>query len=505
MRSLVALHIAEGNVDLAEQLLTDTGSLTTEDYFLLAQICTHRRQHRCAADALIQASLNEGLADSSEGFGAAEFSTSEDTIHDQIWSALTRARRGPDAFTHRYHLAWWQLQQAIRNASSPIQQIEAWQKWKRANPSHPATIRPPRALTQLENYQAPNIAVLLPLSGRLATAGKAVQDAFAASYLAARQDNSTTVRFYDTESAALGQLWEQVLNDGANVVVGPLLKERAEDFAKLTESSDVPRLTLNYIEQANPRSDSIDQTPALSSTPLFQLGIAIEDEATSLVQFVLMEGIERVAIVHGDAAWASRAVESYASNWAYPVTTARFSEVKELTRAVGEAMLVADSEARKTELANIIGEQLEFLPRARQDLEAIVALTNNVESRALVPALRFHFGDHLPVYATSQAARRGDLKALTNFYLSEMPLFAEHDKFTDLRESFSLQGNPLAELYALGHDAYQVAAWLPALDPNSAAALAGASGYLWLDKDGVFRRELSLTKVTASGTLEPVF
>lgn len=487
LRDQVAAQIEAGNLDQAESLMGKVGQFQAEDFLLLADICDARGQHRCVADALIQASLLDGLGETDNG-----------DLHDRIWTALSRAHRGPDAFTHRYHLAWWQLQQEIRAASSLTAQIKVWQNWKQKNPSHPATIRPPQGLLQLDNYSAPDIAVLLPLSGRLATAGRAIQNAFAAGYLAENYAATTVVRFYDTEALPLGQLWEQALNDGADVVVGPLLKSRAEDFARLTANSPVPRLTLNYLE-----TDPVDLDTS-DATPLFQLGIAIEDEAASLAQYVLLQGLERVAIVHGKESWALRAADAFSANWAYPLTTAHFEQDKDLTRAVGEAMQVASSETRKTEIANIIGQQVEFLPRARQDLEAIIALTNNVESRALVPALRFHFGDHLPVFATSQAARRGNLDPLEGYYLTEMPLFAEADKHRDLTAAFDLAGNPLAELYALGYDAYRVATWLPALNPHSSAAFAGASGYLWLDAHGVFRRELNLTQVGAGGALRLV-
>jgi hypothetical protein len=78
-------------------------------------------------------------------------------------------------------------------------------------------------------------------------------------------------------------------------------------------------------------------------------------------------------------------------------------------------MGVSDSQQRREQMAKLLDEELEFLPRERKDLEAIVAFIDGLQSKALVPALRFHFADELPVFATSQTARSQDLDELANF------------------------------------------------------------------------------------------
>lgn len=500
LRLEIEQSLAIGDLITADQLLGQLTEFEPEDYLLLSRLCAAQKNHRCTADALIQVSLALGM--NSEALAA--------DINDQIWLALTLARHGPEAFSHRYHLAWWQLQQAVRQATSVAKQHAAWIAWQTRNPSHPATIRPPKTLLQLNRYRPPNIAVLLPLSGRLASAGRAIQEAMIAAYLENSGLSDNRLDFFDTEAAPLSNIWESVLETEPEVIVGPLRKDRAEAFAQLTAFSELPRLALNYLSEEQ-----------ITNSPFYQLGIAIEDEAASLANFVLLDlskrdlsnrslskqrrskkaGTKKIAIVMSSDAWAERAKTSFLAQWPYPATQAQFTTAKELTEAVGVAMQIAGSETRRQEVANIIGQKVEFLHRARQDLDAVVAFTNNAESRALVPALKFHFGDHLPVYATSQSARRGSLTELKGFYLAEMPLFANAGNHGDFLATFHLRDNPLAELYALGFDAYKVASWLPVLTPQTQFSMAGASGYLWLDHDGVFRRELLLTQVNKAGEL----
>ena len=478
-----------GDYVSARQALAGIETFRPTHYLLLGLVCSALKQHQCAADAYIQASHEAGL--DSPDLPA--------DVHDLIWFSLSRARQAPVVFTQRYHHAWWQLQQQLRQAGSAAAQVDAWQQWQRANPSHPARIRPPQLLQQLNRYTLPHIAVLLPLSGPLAGAGGAVRDGLIGALLSDQAANKPSVRFYDTQTQDLGPLYEQILSTGADVIVGPLLKDQAERFAELTRFDTTPRLLLNYPSA----SHSALTHQSLTDQGLFQFGIAIEDEISSLADHVLYQGHEKVAVIHSGANWSMRAREAYMTDWPYPAIDASFSDIKGITAAVGDAMQVTASETRRDEIARILGKPLEFQPRARGDLDAIIALTSHIEAQALVPALRYHFADELPVFATSQIARGEDLSDLAGFKLTEMPLFASPDaKSHALARAFELRGNPLGELYALGMDAYAIATWLPLLNHSSQIALNGTTGEISLRADGAFHRILEVSEINRAGGLD---
>lgn len=478
-----------GDYMRARQALARIETLQTKHYLLLGRVCSALNQHQCAADAYIQAAHRAGL----------ESSDLPADIHDLIWFSLSRARQAPTEFTQHYHHAWWQLQQQLRQAVSAAAQVDTWQQWQRANPSHPAHIRPPQLLQQLNRYALPHIAVLLPLSGPLAGAGGAVRDGLIGALLSDQTANKPSVRFYDTQTQDLGPLYEKILSTGADVIVGPLLKDQTERFAELTQFDTIPRLLLNY--PSPPDSAMAHQSQA--DQGLFKFGIAIEDEISSLADHVMHQGHEKVAVIHSRDSWSLRAREAYLTDWPYPAIQASFGDIKGITAAVGDAMQVTASDARRDEIARILGKSLEFQPRARSDLDAIIALTSHIEAQALVPALSYHFADELPVFATSQIARGEDLSDLTGFQLTEMPLFASPDaKSQTLARAFELRGNPLGELYALGMDAYAIATWLPLLNHSSQIALNGTTGEIELRADGAFHRILEVSEINRTGGLD---
>ena len=140
----------------------------------------------------------------------------------------------------------------IREAGSITSQKAVWQAWQQANPSHPACIRPPRVLQKLNDYHPPTMAVLLPLTGNLSAAGRAVRDGLVAAYMEETSSTRAPIQFYDTAAQDLAQIWESVLKTDADVAIGPLIKSTVQKFADLTTHDPLPRLSLNYLAENDP-------------------------------------------------------------------------------------------------------------------------------------------------------------------------------------------------------------------------------------------------------------
>jgi outer membrane PBP1 activator LpoA protein len=154
----------------------------------------------------------------------------------------------------------------------------------------------------------------------------------------------------------------------------------------------------------------------------------------------------------------------------------------------------------------LLGEPLEFLPRARGDVDAIVALVTQIEASALVPALKYHFADEVPVYATSQTVRGADaaaLRELEGFRVSELPWFThEFASYQALRDAFGLDGSPFAALYALGVDAFRLTERTPRLLAGNNTAMLGSTGVLEFLPDGRIQRHLARTVVHGGKLVE---
>jgi len=388
--------------------------------------------------------------------------------------------------------AWRSLQQAAIVPFSVAESQAAARTWLASHPEHPAALIPPAAITELleQTARPQRVSLLLPLSGPLARAGEAVRDGFISASLIASATSRLTVTVYDSASEPLPILYERILADGTDLLIGPLQKTAVAELAAL--NPELPVLALNYMDDA-----------PLSERPFTQFGLAIEDEAATIATRLRREGVERALLFHNYDDWSLRARRTLTDSNTVTLTVQPFTDVRTITESVGTAMHVESSQARHDELAALLRTDLEFLPRAREDVDAVVALIDNTEANALVPALRFHFAEHLPIYASSQITRRaraGQLQELEGFHVSELPYFLAGDAvFDTLAEPFNLKENPFASLMALGSDAFRIA---ERLEQQAPLVLLGSTGLLKERSDGRINRELAWG-IIARGSVRP--
>jgi outer membrane PBP1 activator LpoA protein len=422
-------------------------------------------------------------------------------LHDEIWRQVTRTA-GDDARARgasdpsRQARGWWALRAALAATPTLAAAPTGLDSWRQAHPGHNAQAPWPRALAALTQAKpVRSVAVLLPLSGPLSSAGEAVRNGFVATALA--QGNTLQVRFFDSAAQPMAQSYEAILNSGAEAIIGPLAKQDVDALAMLRP--ELPVLTLNYLSTAAEQ--------ALSNTTPLQLGLAIEDEADTVVARLEALGLTRVLVLHGEQDWARRAAERLRDRFADTATIEMFDSAKTVTEAVGRGMFIDNSHLRSQQIFREIGTHIEFSPRARDDLDAVVALVDGTEAQVLVPALKFHFGNHLPVFATGQAARNKDtdaLQRLRGFQIAALPWHLGASALAqEVRGAFDLGSSALAPLYALGSDAYRIAAHLPWLNEYRAFNLNGESGALNLSQDGRIHRELAWG-VVSRGQLQPL-
>lgn len=461
---------------------------------LVSDFCERSGRPACAAAALDE--LRPHASD-------------RQALNERLWRltgeaspsrAAALAEAGPLAAT-------WSLRAAMNEAFSVFAKAERLDAWLRQWPGHPLAAPLPRSLALLRRRPPPppRIGLFVPLSGVLAPAGKALRDGFFSAYL---HDSATTkplVRLYDTAAETMPALHRRSLEDGVAFIIGPLDRLALQSLHRL--GPQVPVLGLNYLaRKPQPRSGgnaaAAADRPAAASNGFRTLGLAIEDEVATINRRLLADGHERVLVVRNSEEWAMRAAAVLAESWPRHLEQQAFADIPAITNAVGEAMQVAASQARREALEQLLGTGLEFLPRARMDIDCVVAFVDHLEAQALAPAIKFHFAEELPVYSSSQSARQAlrfdDMEKFrileTPFRLFDSPLRKV------LGQAFDLNSGNLASLFALGVDAYRLFdhwALLPSLE-----SLRGATGRLTFGADGRIQRQLPWG-VVVDGRLRP--
>jgi outer membrane PBP1 activator LpoA protein len=384
-------------------------------------------------------------------------------------------------------------------ATSTGQQGIGWSngvmRWQEVYRNHPAQmILDDLNIADLEMLEYPRqIALLLPLSGRNARIGQAIQNGFLGAYFAtaASLDESQNIRVYDvgTEGGA-SAAYATAVADGAEFVVGPLLKNNVIELAN-DILVPVPVLTLNYLP---------DDT--LAPPGLYQFALAPEDEARSAAERALLdEHTHGVALVPNND-WGRRVLSSFSTQFeALGGTLLEYRTYtpgeQDFSIVIENLMSLSGSVRRYQRLRANIGGPLQFDPRRRQDTDFIFLAADAAAGRLLKSQLKFHYSGDLPVYATSSinsmdGRSNADLNDImfadTPWIIAPQPWI---EQLPTLYAEYWPDERRLGRLHAMGYDAYSLIGSLFAARSGPMQEIDGATGALYLDTDGRIRRKLA--------------
>lgn len=386
-------------------------------------------------------------------------------------------------------LAWLELAGITRmDLARQAPELTAWQA---ANPGHAASAPLPGGLEYLGGHILPSakLALLLPLSGRLAPAGKAVRDGFLASYYQARRAGTAPAELIVLDSDRYNSALEgyaEAVREGAEMVIGPLDKASVTELAG-HPSRSVPVLALNRADQAiNP-----------AGSALVQLSLASEDEAVRIAELAFGQGARRALVLRPAGSWGDEMELALVERWRQlggaVGSTVTYTGRDDYSASIKAGLGLEDSEARRRRLRDMLATNVEFTPRRRDDLDVVFMLSRNgPEARSIKPLLAFHYAGKLPVYAPSSvySGTPDDRdKDLSGINLVAMPWLLGSNPA--LQQSLaSADREQYTRLHALGADAFRMQARFRQLQAGPDALVRGDTGLLSMNAGLQIVREL---------------
>ena len=424
-------------------------------------------------------------------------------------------------------------------------------RWRLSFPAHPAetaVIPELQRLAEAATTRPSHVALLLPLHGSFAAAGRVVRDGFMAAWYddGANGQQRPVVSVHDSAETDVTALYRQVVAEGADFVVGPLRKAAVTALAQL-DDLPVPLLALNYAEAVNAgeatAADAVtpggsvstglavandgttmptgEPMPALGepvasssgeqaadrplvAAPFYQFALAPEDEARAAAERAWFDGAGRAALITPASPLGARIADAFAERWEElgGLLVARGTyedDARDLSGPVKSLLNIDRSEERLKRLREVIGRGVKHETRRRQDVDIIMMTGSPTQARQLKPQINFHRAASLPVYATSHVygavndpPRDKDIDGVR---FGDMPwVLPEAGRDLALRQqmarAFPSTAGPLSRLHAFGVDAYRLIPNLGRLRVQSFAKVAGATGDLSVDEGNRVQRKL---------------
>jgi len=380
--------------------------------------------------------------------------------------------------------------------------------WVQRHPGHPGTAFLPgavpsagdgRFVATMPGDSPALIAVLLPLSGKQQAAGAAVRDGIAAAWFAAGPA-ATRPRLvvFDTAELGAAAAYDRAINAGAQVVVGPLVREDVTALVNARRGAlPVPTLALN--------SPGI---PAGTVPPAFLLEFTLdpEQEARAVARRIAEDGLVRGIALFPDTTWGQRVREAFTSELtamgSVALTSAQFyghgsQDFSEPLRAALGRFGGAGERSRDP--SKPLPPRNAEAERAAGPQFAFVAATPQA-ARAIKPQLRFQMTYDVPLYATSDAwdPSARSIVDLDGLVFPEMPWIlydgqGAPELWDALQQDWAAQGRGRLRLYAFGFDAYRLATQLRG--NVRFVGVDGLTGALSIDASGRVQRNLVFARI----------
>lgn len=302
------------------------------------------------------------------------------------------------------------------------------------------------------------------------------------------------LKIYDTTSQPMSQLLAQVQQDGATLVVGPLLKENVEEVMKSNTSLNV--LALN-------QPGKVENRPNLC-----YFALSPEDEARDAARHIHDQGKQTPLLLVPRGALGDRVVSAFADEWLKlgggTVLQQRLGSTAELKSGVnggGISLTGSPVSTLPSSADSSLGSPGDVPVSSGGSIDAayIVATPEQIGYIKPLIAMRNGSQSNVTLYASSRSAQgtsgpdfRLEMEGLQ---YSEIPMLAGSNPAL-MQQALSAVRNDysLARLYAMGADAWSLANHFAQMRQSPGYELNGNTGDLTATPDCVINRKLSWLK-----------
>ncbi len=392
---------------------------------------------------------------------------------------------------------WYQLA-AIGNefASDPQLLINNVQAWKNNYPEHPALLSlPDEMIIAMETipYTPNQVAVLLPLTGKRGATGQAVREGIVSAYYEDDINKRVYLRFYDTAKKDAAEQYTQAINEGADFVIGPLLKDNLTKVLPLV--STVPLLSLNKLDDS-PRQENV-----------FYFSLTSNDEAAAAANKMHADGIKHPLVLAPANSIGERLAGIFSDQWE-SLTEERsdiyqYKSRKAMQQTVTALFSVDKSNERIGQIKTLLGSDLKTKSRSRRDIDAIYIIATPSEAMLAIPYIittQNPYAPQVAVYASSRTYNsklsRSQNKDLNGLIFSDMPWLLNPDR--ELKKQTLTLWPDMSKieqnLFAMGYDSFKLIPNIMQLRNFPSLRLNGQTGILYVNDAGVVEREFTWAK-----------
>ena len=221
------------------------------------------------------------------------------------------------------------------------------------------------------------VALLLPVTGNLGNAGKAIQAGFNDNYANANPGliNKPVIKIYNTaQDVSIRSLYQQAITNGANYIVGPLDKDKVtsllgDNIAHNPTYNNIIILALN-----NANTDKVQSN-------FYQFSLSPRGEAAQLADKAAKQGYHRALMITPAGSWGKNIADALQAQWQK------------------NGGVIVDSLEVDTD--DNLAKNIQGLLAQKDNSDVIFLIARPLLAREIKPLLQYYHAGNLPVYSTS--------------------------------------------------------------------------------------------------------
>lgn len=339
---------------------------------------------------------------------------------------------------------------------------------------------------------AKKIALLLPLTSRYNKAAQAVLDGIEYQHSLNNSSYRPHISTYDIGESPfqVSQYYSAAIQSGADLVIGPLGKEQANQLISSAQGlNTLPTIVLGGNQTLNQNMARLTMSP--------------EQDGRIVSERAFKRGFVNAAILVSSDSKGTRTAQAFSKHWlanggkisktiSYsPLQFDHSTELKQLFE-------INQSEYRFNKVSRSLGFKPKFAAYRRHDIDFIFMISDNETGRSLRPQITFFSGERVPVLSSS-SIYNGIQDPANNVDLDQtsFPVMP----WVLLSNDVAPYAGQLNMLFAMGSDAYRLAAEFNAMRNQPSKAIQGNMGILNIEDSG----EVKFQPIWASfknGTVE---
>lgn len=312
--------------------------------------------------------------------------------------------------------------------------------------------------------------------------------------------NSRQVIVYDTNSQSIDVLLKKVQQDGANLIVGPLLKPEVMKTIEL--QSGLPVLALN----------ELDSVPSATTVCFFSL--SPEDETRNAAQHLRQQQKSNPLIIVPDNKFGQRMAQTFADEWQRTgggtVLQQTFSSVESLKASINRGVGIRMTGTPVLPTANApLPLETQSIPSAGGAIDSVYIIATSDELTLIKPMIDMAISTQKrpPIYVSSRSNQGGtgpDFRMeMEGIQFSDIPLMTGANLPLMQKASSKFANDySLMRLYAMGIDAWSLANNYNDLTKGT-LRFNGISGSLRVENNCTVYRQLPWMQFK-QGKIEPV-